>query len=138
MDCDDSASEPRPRVREVLHGPAADRGFLAEVKRSFEFISYLFSDFSVKLCTVVVSRAGGACPEFMGVCSVMEKGSPEWGACPEWVRGGREARLYGGGGYARVEVSLDVCRLHRFGVQSNSSAQSNNFNTSLVLFTNHH
>ena len=26
---------------------------------------------------------------------------------------GREARLCGDGGYARVEVSLDVCRLHK-------------------------
>ena len=43
-----------------------------------------------------------------------------------------QAHLCGDGGYARVEVSLDVFRLHRIGVQSNSSAQCNNFNTALV------
>ena len=74
----------------------------------------------------------------MGVYSGTEKGSPEWGACPEWVREGREARLCGDSCYARAEVSQDVCRLHRYCVQSNSSAHCNDFNTGLVLPTDHH
>ena len=51
---------------------------------------------------------------------------------------GKRASLCEAWGYALVEVGLDVCRLHRFGVQSDSSAQRYDFNTGLVLLTDYH
>ena len=79
------------------------------------------------------------------VCTVVwRRESPEWDACHGWVREGRRARPCEDGGYARVEVNLDVCRLHKRlsftqgGVQSTSSAQCSTFDTGLVLLSNHH
>ena len=83
----------------------------------------------VKWSTVVLYSGRVECPEW--VCTVVLKAErtsvvpigSSWDKYPEWIREGREARLCGEGGYARVGISFDVCRLHRFGVQSSSSAQ---------------
>ena len=83
---------------------------------------------TVNVCTAVLRRVKGACPEW--VCTAVlrviktrflvevSQQSPEWGTCSGWVREGRRARLCEAGGYARVELSLDDCLLHKKNVRA--------------------
>ena len=57
-----------------------------------------------------IERGKGACTYGMYLWRLY---TIMWEACSEWVREGRRVRLCEAGGFARVGVGLDVCRLHR-------------------------